>query len=141
MMFIDASAIVGILNDESDARQLERTLDAATTPLCVSPLAIFEAVMAIARQRSSKGARRVDADLIARAEAGVAAFVKDIGAREISITAEIGRKAIEAAGGYGRTVGHKAGLNFGDCLAYACAKGQEAPLLYKGDDFSRTDKA
>ncbi len=141
MMFIDASAIVGILNDESDARQLERTLDAATTPLFVSPLAIFEAVMAIARQRSSKGARRVDADLIARAEAGVAAFVKDIGAREIPITADIARKAIEAAGRYGRTVGRKAGLNFGDCFAYACAKAHEAPLLYKGDDFSRTDKA
>jgi ribonuclease VapC len=140
-MFIDASAIVGILNDESDARQLERKLDAATTPLSVSPLAIFEAVMAIARERSAKGARRVDADFIARAEAGVLAFVEDIGAREIPITADIGRMAIQAAGRYGKTIGHKAGLNFGDCFAYACAKAQGAPLLFKGDDFSRTDMA
>jgi len=32
-----------------------------------------------------------------------------------------------------------AGLNFGDCMAYAVAKAHDAPLLFKGDDFSRTD--
>ena len=34
---------------------------------------------------------------------------------------------------------HKAGLNFGDCFAYALAKQTNEPLLYKGNDFSQTD--
>jgi ribonuclease VapC len=45
------------------------------------------------------------------------------------------------AGRYGRIVGHKAALNFGDCFAYACARAYRAPLLYKGEDFSHTDLA
>lgn len=35
--------------------------------------------------------------------------------------------------------GHPAGLNFGDCMSYALAKATGEPLLYKGDDFARTD--
>ena len=34
---------------------------------------------------------------------------------------------------------HPASLNFGDCLAYALAKERNLPLLFKGDDFARTD--
>ena len=34
---------------------------------------------------------------------------------------------------------HPAGLNFGDCLSYALAKSLDRPLLFKGDDFTRTD--
>jgi ribonuclease VapC len=34
---------------------------------------------------------------------------------------------------------HKAALNFGDCFSYALAKATGEPLLFKGDDFSRTD--
>ena len=34
---------------------------------------------------------------------------------------------------------HRAGLNFGDCMAYALAKSRHEPLLFKGDDFARTD--
>ena len=37
--------------------------------------------------------------------------------------------------------GHPAGLNFGDCFAYALAKSTREPLLFKGDDFSHTDVA
>ena len=40
---------------------------------------------------------------------------------------------------YGRGSGHAAGLNFGDCFAYACARTHGARLLFKGDDFARTD--
>ena len=42
---------------------------------------------------------------------------------------------------YGRGRGHPAQLNFGDCMAYAVAKAHGVPLLYKGDDFARTDVA
>ena len=40
---------------------------------------------------------------------------------------------------YGEGMGHKAGLNFGDCLAYAVAKVANIPLLFKSDDFLHTD--
>jgi len=42
---------------------------------------------------------------------------------------------------YGKGSGHPAGLNFGDVFAYAVAKTRRLPLLYKGDDFGRTDLA
>jgi ribonuclease VapC len=71
----------------------------------------------------------------------VEAFVEDLGADEVAISAQIGRSAIEASAAYGRFVGHVADLNFGDCFAYACAKVLKAPLLYKGNDFAQTDLA
>jgi ribonuclease VapC len=40
---------------------------------------------------------------------------------------------------YGKGRGHRAQLNFGDCMAYAVAKARDVPLLYKGADFGRTD--
>jgi ribonuclease VapC len=40
---------------------------------------------------------------------------------------------------FGKTSGHPAKLNFGDCFSYALAKSKGEPLLFKGQDFSRTD--
>jgi ribonuclease VapC len=57
-----------------------------------------------------------------------------------SIGAEESHEAIMAAHRYGRGR-HPARLNMGDCFAYACAKTNAARLLYKGDDFSKTDLA
>jgi ribonuclease VapC len=51
------------------------------------------------------------------------------------------RIAIEAFDRFGRGRGHPAKLNFGDCMAYAVAKAHQVPLLYKGDDFAKTDIA
>ena len=50
-------------------------------------------------------------------------------------------EAIRALSVYGKVVGHPAQLNMGDALSYACAKAFHVPLLYKGDDFSKTDLA
>ena len=57
------------------------------------------------------------------------------------ITSDIGQGAIAALAIYGKQVGHPAQLNMGDALSYACAKAEEVPLLYKGQDFSETDLA
>jgi uncharacterized protein with PIN domain len=53
----------------------------------------------------------------------------------------IGDKALDAAMTHGNAVGHQADLNLGDCFAYACAKAYRMRLIYKGDDFARTDLA
>ncbi len=57
----------------------------------------------------------------------------------VDIDAKIGSLAIEASMRYGKAVGHSADLNMGDCFAYACAKSLNVPLLYKGEDFAKTD--
>jgi ribonuclease VapC len=56
----------------------------------------------------------------------------------VPVDRALARLAGEAFGRFGRTH-HKAGLNYGDCFAYALAKARNAPLLYKGGDFGLTD--
>lgn len=56
-----------------------------------------------------------------------------------SFSRDMADLAAEAAERYGRGSGHRARLNFGDCLSYAVAKHLGAPLLYKGDNFIHTD--
>ena len=57
------------------------------------------------------------------------------------VTREQANIARAAYRDFGKGSGHPAGLNFGDCFAYALAKSMREPLLFKGDDFSRTDIA
>lgn len=57
------------------------------------------------------------------------------------VTAEDGETALEAFARYGKGQGHPAQLNMGDCFAYAVARNLRTMLLFKGDDFSRTDLA
>ena len=65
-------------------------------------------------------------------------FVDEIGLRLVPIGQPECDAAAEAYRRYGKGR-HSAALNMGDCFAYACAKANEARLLYIGDDFSRTD--
>ena len=57
----------------------------------------------------------------------------------VPITVEQAALGREAYRRYGRGTNHPAGLNFGDCFAYALAKETGRPLLFKGDDFPHTD--
>jgi len=138
-MFVDASAIVAILGREPGHAEIETRLAAADGPCFVSPLVRFEAIVALARLKAP--AARPSAGLIRRAQAAVDAFVEDLGAEEMAITPEIGRLALAAAATYGKAVGHAADLNFGDCFAYACTTALGTALLYKRNDFARTDLA
>jgi ribonuclease VapC len=67
------------------------------------------------------------------------AFFIDADIRIIPIEAEHATVAVEAFACFGKGRGHPAQLNLADCLSYACAKRRGVPLLYKGNDFSRTD--
>lgn len=139
-MLLDASAIVAILAREPDAVSLMARLTAAPGKVHVSALSVYEAVFGLAKAKSPAGTRPT-ADLLVQAEAAVVAFLAAIGARDIAVTMDIGRRAVEAGRRYGKVVGHPAALNFGDCFAYACAKAWRLPLLFKGDDFTHTDIA
>ena len=136
-MFLDASAIVAILGREPGHEELEKRLFAGEEKVFVSPLVTFEASMALARQKAMN--RKPSSDLLHQARRVVEAFIEDLGAEEVSISPEIGKAAFEAGAVFGKAVGHVADLNFGDCFAYACARQARVPMLYKGDDFARTD--
>jgi ribonuclease VapC len=127
-MFVDASAIVAILVLEDDGPALQIRLGQADR-IHTSPVAIYEAVLGIARILNVS---------VAAAQAAVDNFIAETGAQMLSITAEIGREAIRAFERFGRGR-HPARLNMGDC--FACARALGVPLLFKGDDFSQTDIA
>lgn len=143
-MFIDASAIVAILAGETDAGELADRIAEASTRPAVSPLVIFEAVAALARQRVLQSGPHTESmreQRIAQMQNAVDGFLSEIGATEISVTPEIGRAALACWMRYGRASGNPARLNFGDCFAYACARDMNIGLLYKGEDFAQTDLA
>lgn len=140
-MFIDASAIIAVLAEEADARQIVAKLDGATTIIC-SPLVRYEVVLGLARARwtALHGADLpMSAEFVAQIATIVDGFLGELGVIEQNVTTEIGTEAIRAAGKYGRGTGHLAKLNFGDCYSYAAAKISGLPLLFKGNDFIHTD--
>jgi ribonuclease VapC len=123
-LVIDTSAIVAIYKEEDDAEFYWRHLNRRGA-LALPLVAYVESVMVLSRY---SGSRRWLNQLIAEYNISLAGS----DAREAHIAAD----AFER---YGRASGHRARLNFGDCLVYAAAKALDAPLLFKGDDFRLTD--
>ncbi len=127
-MFVDASALTAMLTDETDARALLARMQSYPKRI-TSPLAVWETVVAVARILG----------LTARdAESAVEDYLKLMGITVVAVAAETRALAIDAYDRYGKSR-HPAALNFGDCFAYACARHERVPLLYKGDDFPQTD--
>ena len=130
-MFVDASAIVAILLDETDGRELAMRLEAADAAF-TSPIAIYEATLAVSREHKVK---------IPLAESRVRRLASDAGVVVSPIGDEVASLALVAQAKFGKRSGHPARLNMGDCFAYAMARQHNVPLLYKGDDFALTDLA
>lgn len=127
-MFVDASAAIAILAGEADAPHLAARLGRARHVL-VSPIVLFEVAAALTRIfRCSVEEARSYADR----------FVKETRAEVIAIDRAIGESAIDAFDRYGKGR-HPAALNMGDCYTYACASSRGVPVLFKGNDFTRTD--
>ncbi len=118
-MFLDASAIVAVLVEESDAASLAKRIEQSAEP-CTSPIALYEAVAGVARRLNVT---------IPAAEASLDRFLDAARVQIVPITAEIGRSALSAFERYGRGR-HPAALNMGDCFAYACARQLDIPLLF-----------
>jgi len=124
-MIVDSSAIIAILRDEPDAAAIAEALQQALVRR-ISAVTYVEAAAVADNDRNPVLSRRFD-DLIRHAQM----LVEAVTVRQ----AEIARQAYRDFG-KGR---HKAGLNLGDCFAYALAKEMDEPLLYKGRDFVHTD--
>jgi ribonuclease VapC len=128
-MFIDASAIVAILTREPGADELTDRLEQATHPI-TSAIAVFEAAAGLCRKRHAS---------VDEAQADIADFLQAVRIARVPIAAQEASIALSAFSRYGKGRGHPAQLNLGDCFAYAVAKNHRTTLLFKGDDFSKTD--
>jgi ribonuclease VapC len=126
-MVIDSSAVVAILLREPEADAFKRAILSAPVRL-VSAVTKLEISM-VAIGRSDPGAATDVDNLLSDLLVRVVAFDEQ--------QADLAREAF-ARYGKGR---HKAGLNFGDCAAYALAVMEAEPLLFKGTDFAGTDVA
>lgn len=124
-MVIDTSALIAILLGEPEEVAFAELM-AEVPVLLLSAASYLEAAMVIDRRGNGAHPARLDevlADLEIRVEA---------------VTAEQARVARRAFRENGKGV-HPAGLNFGDCFSYALAKVRNEKLLFKGNDFSKTD--
>ncbi|MDE3074228.1 MAG: type II toxin-antitoxin system VapC family toxin, partial [Chloroflexota bacterium] len=127
-MIVDTSAIVAILRGETDADVYVQALARASAPR-MSAGTYVETAIVVDANRDPVLSGRLD-ELLAVSQLEI----EPVSRRH----AEIARRAYRD---FGKGSGHPAGLNFGDCFAYAAAKAAGEPLLYKGDDFSQTDVA
>ena len=127
-MIIDTSALVAILRQEPEARRFAEAIEAAPVRR-ISAATYVEIGAVIDGGRDPVASRLVD-ELVATAGIVIE-----------PVTEAQARIARDAYRDFGTDSGHAAGLNFGDCFAYALAKATGEPLLFKGEDFSRTDVA
>jgi ribonuclease VapC len=124
-MVLDTSAILAVLLAEPDRARFE-TAVAQTASALVSAGTYLEAAIVVEARFGEAGGRELD-ELLRRWSVTIEPVDTD--------QVDIGRRAYRT---YGRGR-HTAGLNYGDCFAYALAIATGEPLLFKGEDFSRTD--
>ena len=124
-MVIDTSAMIAMLLNEPAADRLIAAVEADHTRL-VSAATVVEASLVMLGRHGEAGDAQVD-----RLLRGISASVVPVGDEQVLL-------ARDAALRFGRGR-HAAALNFGDCFSYALAIALSEPLLFVGDDFSKTD--
>ena len=125
MIVVDTSVVVAILTREAEIELFLRSLFDAEQVLIAAPT-LFETRMVLERRLAMEAVAELDALM------GLVGMVCAAWTLEHAILAHDAFLRF----GKGR---HPAGLNFGDCMAYALAKALDAPLLFKGEDFTATD--
>lgn len=124
-MMVDSSVLIAILENEPEAPRLIEALINDPVRL-ISAVSVVETSIVILNRRGETGVVELD-KLLEEAEIEV-----------IAVTLEQAALARQAYFRYGKGR-HPAKLNFGDCFSYAAALACGEPLLFKGDDFNKTD--
>lgn len=124
-MIIDTSALLAILYQEEDAAYFAGAIAAAPVGR-MSAANFLEAAINIDVSGDAEASRQLDT------------FIRRAGIEINAVTFEQAQIARQAYLDFGKGR-HPAGLNFGDCFAYALARETGEPLLFKGDDFAKTD--
>jgi ribonuclease VapC len=124
-MIIDTSAIIAILLNEPEAEDLIRHIVA--TPRCkISAFSLLETGIVIEAKKGPAGGRELDL------------FIHKAGIEIVSLDEEQSQIALDGWRKFGKGR-HPAALNIGDCCSYALAMHSGEPLLFKSDDFVKTD--
>jgi ribonuclease VapC len=125
LIAIDSSALVAVAMCEPEEEAFS-TLIGSTECLVGTPTLVETRMV-------------LQAMMLDSADRFIEEFVSETTVHPVLFSMEMYYAAIEAFRRFGKGQGHPAQLNFGDCLAYAVAKHNDVPLLYKGRDFGRTD--
>ncbi len=126
MTVVDSSAVMAVLAVEADASLYADALE-AIDPLFMSAATLLE-IGTVALHREGPKLVADLYDLIELSRVAIVPF------SEVQA-----RAAIDAYSRFGKSSRHPAQLNFGDCFSYALAKELDNALLFKGNDFSKTD--
>lgn len=129
-MYVDASALTAILKNEPERAAFIAAIDEAGAPI-TSVVSAFEAAIAVSTLTGS----------CSSAASEVARFLAQSKVEVLAINGACLTELAQARDRYGKGSGHPANLNLGDCFSYAIARMQDVGLLYKGNDFARTDLA
>ena len=124
MIVVDTSALMALLLSEPCGDDIADAL-AGEEQLVISAGTLAEALIVAGRRGLSEEMEML---------------LSGVGIEVNNLSASDARAVAAAYAVWGKGI-HPAGLNFGDCFAYVCARSHEAPLLFVGDDFSRTDVA
>ena len=124
-MIIDTSAILSILLREPDAERFARAITAASSRR-ISAATLLETTIVLESRSGPAAAHELDA------------FLRRAQIELEPVTPEQAQTARQAWRRFGKG-NHPAGLNFGDCFAYALAEATREPLLFKSGDFELTD--
>jgi len=124
-MVIETSALVAMLTNEPEAERFEAAVEADPVRM-MSTASYLEAATVVEQRFGEPGGRELDL------------WLHRAGVDLVSVDAEQADVARSAYRRFGKGR-NRAGLNYGDCFAYALAKVSGEPLLYKGDDFAHTD--
>jgi ribonuclease VapC len=124
VIVVDTSALMAVLLGEPASDACIAALE-AEDEILISAGTVAEALIVAGRRRLADE---------------LTALIDDLGFDVIPVTDASARRVGQAYEAWGKG-SHPAGLNFGDCFAYALAKERDCVLLFVGDDFSRTDIA
>jgi ribonuclease VapC len=127
VVIIDSSALLAIVLDEPEREAFLAKISGDPKPLIASANYVEAAIVLMARRGPA-------------AVSVLGTLLKEAGIAIAQIDEAISDGAIDAFRRFGKGR-HPAGLNFGDCFAYALASATGEPLLFKGDDFAKTDIA
>jgi len=124
-MVLDSSAVIAILQQEAGAERLVEALEADPRRF-ISAANLVETALVMQIRYGDHGEREVDL------------FITRLGIEVVPVSEEQAELARAAFRRYGKGR-HPAGLNYGDCFAYALAMALNEPLLFVGEDFGQTD--
>jgi ribonuclease VapC len=124
MIVVDTSILIAIIREEDEAALFTDILD--ETASIMSVISYVEAHMVVAGRKLDANPKRVELT------------AQDLGIEVVDVTRDQADAAVRAFLQYGKGR-HRARLNLADCFTYALAKSRGIPLLFKGEDFAKTD--